>query len=94
MSGGVPTGPRRPLFLARGPYRSRRLADAARLLPVLGTFLLLLPILWQPANTPERDTAGDMLYLFGAWAGLIVLAALISARLGEEGEDTGVEAEE
>ncbi len=37
--------PKRPLFLARAPYRRRRLRDAARLLPVVGGFLLLLPLL-------------------------------------------------
>lgn len=74
--------PRRPLFLARGPYRSRRLADAARLVPVLGAFLVLLPILWQPAGTPARDTAPDGLYLFGIWGGLILVAGLLAGRLG------------
>lgn len=73
--------PRRPLFLARGPYRTRRLADAARLLPVVGTFLVLLPILWAPATTPQRDTGPVGLYLFALWAGLIVVAALIGPRL-------------
>ena len=33
--------PRAPLFLARAVYRKRRLRDAARLLPLVGAFLLL-----------------------------------------------------
>jgi len=80
---------RRPLFLAPGPYRRRRLAEAARLVPVLGLFLILLPILWQPGETRLRDTAPDGLYLFGVWAGLIVIAALIAPRLAEGDEDAG-----
>ncbi|GLS87193.1 hypothetical protein GCM10010873_21670 [Cypionkella aquatica] len=39
-------GPRAPLFLARAVYRQRRWRDAARLLPIFGLFLLLLPLLW------------------------------------------------
>ena len=38
--------PRQPLFLARATYRRRRLRDAARLLPVVGVFLLAQPLLW------------------------------------------------
>lgn len=67
--------PRAPLFLAKSGYRRRRLADAARLLPVFGAFLMLLPILWAPAQTEPRDTAPDGIYLFLVWAGLIAVAA-------------------
>ena len=35
--------PRAPLFLKRGSYRKRRLRDAARMLPILGALLLLVP---------------------------------------------------
>lgn len=41
-----------PLFLARADYRRRRLRDAARLLPVVGALLMLLPLLWQ-GQVPE-----------------------------------------
>jgi len=66
-----------PLFLARQSYRRRRLADAARLLPVLGLVLFLLPVLW----TGSGGTAGGVIYLFGVWALLIVAVARISRRL-------------
>lgn len=69
------TRPGPPLFLAKSGYRRRRLHDAARLVPVFGIFLIFLPILWGPADTAARDTARDGLYLFGVWAGLILLAA-------------------
>ena len=87
-----------PLFLARRAYRWRRVTDAARLLPVAGAVLVLLPILWRPAATPEPDTARGAVYLFAVWGGLIVLSLLLSRRLmrGEEpgrgdgdGDDTG-----
>lgn len=70
-----------PVFLARKGYRARRLTDAARLLPVAGLLLFLLPILWQPAATPAGDTASGWIYLFSVWAGLIAVAFLLSRRL-------------
>lgn len=74
----------RALFLKPGGYRRRRLHDAARLLPVIGGFLLLLPILWAPAATEARDTAPDGIYLFLVWAALIAAAAVMAGRLGAE----------
>ena len=67
---------REPLFLARQSYRRRRLEDAARLLPILGVFLFLLPLLATGAGT-----AGQGMYLFAAWFGLIVATAMISQGL-------------
>ena len=73
-----PAKPAPPLFLARPTYRRRRLGDAARLLPVVGAILFFLPILWQPAATPARDTGPGAVYLFTAWA-LLIVAALVLA---------------
>lgn len=83
---------RSPLFLRPTSYRRRRRRDAARLLPFFGAFLFLLPILWAPQNTFQRDTAPDGIYLFVVWAILIVMAFAISRSLrgrmdGEVGED-------
>lgn len=84
---------RAPLFLARRAYRRRRLRDAARLLPFLGIFLFLLPLLWAPAPIQPghlaavRDTAADGLWLVKVWAVLVVLAALLAPHLGREEED-------
>jgi hypothetical protein len=80
-----------PLFLARASYRRRRLRDAARLLPILGAFLLLLPLLWAPDNK-IRMTSGDMIYFFTVWLLLIVAAAVFGRGLhsgdrADEGED-------
>jgi hypothetical protein len=81
--------PKRALFLARAPYRLRRLRDAARVLPVLGLFLLLLPLLWAP-DARMALTAGDIIYFFGVWLVLIALAAAFAPGLrggGDEDED-------
>jgi peptidoglycan/LPS O-acetylase OafA/YrhL len=79
--------PKRPLFLARAPYRRRRLRDAARLLPVLGLFLLLLPLLFAP-DARMSLTAGDVVYFFGVWLGLVGLAAAFAPGLrGGDGTD-------
>lgn len=72
--------PRIP-FLPRSGYRLRRLHDAARLLPLFGLFLLILPILWSPVEDDHRRTASDGLYLFGVWTGLILVAAIFARKL-------------
>ena len=83
--------PSRPLFLARAPYRLRRLRDAARLLPILGFLLLLLPLLWT-GGTRRTLVSDEVLYYFGVWVLLILLAAafapgLTSGEPGDEDED-------
>ena len=70
-----------PLFLARRSYRRRRLMDAARLLPLLGLVLILLPGLWHPADTSRPDTAHGLIYLFVIWALLVVAAAALARGL-------------
>ncbi|MCX7289038.1 MAG: hypothetical protein NTW20_16220 [Rhodobacterales bacterium] len=63
-----------PVFLGRASYRRRRLRDAARLLPVLGILLLLLPLFWTEARL-VRHASGDMIYFFLVWLLLIGAAA-------------------
>jgi len=63
-----------------------RLRDAAALLPVLGTFLLMPPVI--SLFTGQRALAGVPLivvYLFGVWLLLIVAAALMARRLARSG---------
>ncbi len=86
--------PRAPLFLERQTYRRRRLMDAARILPVLGFVLILLPVLWSGSGDPASGgigTAAEAVYLFGLWLVLILAAALLSralrAALRREGGD-------
>jgi hypothetical protein len=80
--------PKGPLFLARAPYRRRRLRDAARLLPLLGVFLLLLPLLWIPEARLSLHSA-DVIYFFGVWLVLVGLAAAFAPGLrgGDRPED-------
>jgi hypothetical protein len=80
---------RAPVFLARKGYRQRRLSDAARMLPVAGGVLILVPVLWQPAVTPVADTARGWVYMFGVWGALILSAYLLSRRLPLDARQPG-----
>ena len=68
---------RPPLFLQPEPYRRRRLIDAARLLPVFGTFLFVVPMLLLPKGQ-AGSTAEAMIYVFLLWILLIVFGALLT----------------
>ena len=56
--------------------------DAARLLPVLGLFLFMLPPLFRSADGPVGLVV-QYVYVFGVWMVLIVGAFLLSRRLRE-----------
>lgn len=73
--------PGAPLFLARDSYRRRRLGDAARLLPVLGFVLMLLPGFLTV-------TVDALIYVFTIWAILILGVGLMSRKLGDTARDT------
>ncbi len=73
---------RGPVFVERRTYRRRRMADAARLLPVFGAALILIPLLWTGSADEGMGTAGVMFYLFLIWGLLAIIAALISVFLG------------
>lgn len=78
--------PGRPIFLERESYRRRRIGDAARLLPVLGLILLLVPVLWASDN----KTAVALIYVFSVWALLIGVIGFLSRHLSNSvqwGED-------
>lgn len=72
--------PSRPMFLGRTPYRRRRLRDAARLLPIVGVLLLILPMLWSPIGI-GRLLSGDLVYFFAVWLLLILVAAAFAPGL-------------
>lgn len=71
---------RPPVFLERQSYRRRRLMDAARLLPVFGAALFMVPLLWSKGDdgAPAVQTSTAMIYVFGVWAVLILCAAVFS----------------
>lgn len=76
-----------PLFLARRAYAKRRLADGARMLPVVGAGLFVLPLLWKaPPGEEGIGTVGVMVYLFLVWVFLAGAAGIISRRLAEKDE--------
>lgn len=72
------------LFVHRRTYRRRRVGDAARLLPLLGAVLFVLPLLWQGGSGDGERTAWVMAYLFCVWAGLAGLAGVLSRHLANE----------
>lgn len=71
--------PDQPIFLERESYRRRRLGDAAKLVPVIGIVLFLMPVLWAG----NGSTAGGLIFLFGCWAILIAVIAVLSRRLAD-----------
>lgn len=73
--------PNLPTFLARESYRNRRIADAARVLPLAGLIFFMLPLLWTGPNTEDGSTGNAGLYLFAVWFILIVLAFAMAPRL-------------
>lgn len=80
--------PAGPLFLARAVYRRRRLRDAARLLPLVGLLLMLLPGLGRETGGDARDA----IYLFVLWAGLIAAAAVLAPGLSRTEAEQDAEA--
>ena len=68
-----------PVFVERRTYRRRRMADAARMLPLLGGLLFCLPLLWSVDGPPS--TTSSMFYLFSIWVLLCLVSAMISRRL-------------
>ena len=73
-----------PVFVHRGTYRRRRVADAARLLPLFGGILVLIPLLWGRDEAGDVRTAGVMFYFFLIWVLLAVLAGVVSRFLRDE----------
>ena len=71
-----------------------RVRDAARVLPVAGVVLLLVPLLWTPSDAEGAvSNSAALLYVFGVWGGLILAAFVLSRllRLADDapGEDPG-----
>ena len=82
--------PEQPIFLERESYRRRRLSDAAKLAPVLGAVVFLIPVLWAGSGS----TAGGLVYLFGAWAVMIFVVKLLSHRLRDAEPKSGADTPE
>ncbi|MBU2982126.1 hypothetical protein KO498_09910 [Lentibacter algarum] len=67
--------PKANQFLPKELYRQRRLTDALKLWPLLGSVLFFLPIMWS--DTGESNVFA-MKYLFAVWGVLIVGAVLLN----------------
>ena len=65
-------------FLERSNYRQRRFRDAARWLPVFAVVLMLLPLMWPRDGADQSLTSSGMIYLFGLWVLLVVIAFVLS----------------
>jgi len=101
MSDDAPAAPAPPvngqprngqaLFLERQSYRRRRLVDMARLLPLLGVLLLLLPLLWPAGDGTQAHTpmSSAITYIFAVWALLIFGAMLFAGAARRWGGDAG-----
>jgi hypothetical protein len=85
---------RQPLFLGRVSYRQRRLADAARLLPVIGGVLLMLPLIWPRDGEDVPVTSTAMIYVFGVWILLVVAAFWLARSLDPSTPDLSGEDEQ
>ena len=85
------------VFLEHQSYRRNRLADAARLFPVIGAAVLSVPLLWPSADSAEVLTgeidavpmSTAILYIFGTWAGLIALSVVFGMAARRWGQPDG-----
>ncbi|WP_235851876.1 hypothetical protein [Litorivita pollutaquae] len=71
----APPEGRGPVFLERKTYRARRLMDGARVLPVLGMVLFLLPALWPQPVAEIATSGGDAAAGGGLSAGPVETSA-------------------
>lgn len=85
------------VFLERQSYRRNRLADAARLLPVIGAAVLSIPLLWPSADSVQVVSGVEQAvpmseairYIFGTWAGLIGVSVLFGVAARRWGQSDG-----
>ena len=74
-----------PAKLARSPYRSRRLRDAALFLPILGIVAFTTPFL--RVFTADMTVFGIPLifvFVYGGWLILILLGRILAQRLRDD----------
>lgn len=72
------------VFLEKQSYRRRRLLDGLKLLPVIGAWLFLLPLLWPDGGAHAENPkpmSSALIYVFGAWFFMIASGAALIAAL-------------
>jgi len=75
--------PHRRMFLERRSYRTRRMMDALRFLPLIGLCLWMVPLLWplpevegaavQASGADPMPMSTALRYLFGVWLALVIV---------------------
>lgn len=75
------------VFLERRAYRQRRLADGARMLPILGVVCFCVPLLWTLSEGQVTRTTYVMTFLFVVWVLLIGISGFVSSRLPKDTPD-------
>lgn len=75
------------VFLERRTYRRRRMMDAARMAPVLALMLWLIPLFWPQTGAETVTSAAALSYIFGVWAGFIVLSLVLSRLLAKDADE-------
>jgi hypothetical protein len=71
------------LFLERRSYTQRRIVDGARVLPILGLVLWMIPLIWPRSGAPDTmESSTSTLYIFAIWCILIVIGGFIAMRIG------------
>lgn len=73
------------IFLEERSYRLRRLVDGVRIVPVVGAWAFMLPLLWPDGETQAENAvsmSSALIFIFAIWLGLIVMSAgLLLARI-------------
>ena len=65
------------VYLERRRYRTRRIIEALKVLPVLGIVLFGVPLLWSEGV----KTSDAMIYFFSVWLALVFAAVWLARRL-------------
>lgn len=64
----------------RASQRPRRIIDALRILPLVGLWLWLLPVLWpreEAGGVQGAAMSTTLIYIFLVWSGLVIASALL-----------------
>jgi hypothetical protein len=75
------------VYLERRRYRTRRIIEALKVLPVLGIVLFGVPLLWSEGV----KTSDAMIYFFAVWLALVFAAVWLARRLGAGAVETSLE---
>jgi hypothetical protein len=76
-----------PVTVNRNRSNLRKMRDSAALLPLLGLLVFVTPLITLFTSSQETtQLPRSMLYVFGVWFLLIILAFLLSKAIGNSDE--------